>query len=175
MRIKLSVLGVSLAALAAVTGACANSSKQQAKTTPPANSAVANCPLAQIPGVRAIVRDVPGGVELVVAGPDGQIDKIRENVHAMATTNNNMGDPFAPCSCALTPEGATEAMPSSGASSQLQAARLIPLSNAAVDQTPNGAVLRLTAKDPAQADPLRVRTREELTALRKCLYNAEKH
>jgi hypothetical protein len=154
-------------------GACANTSKQQAKTTPPAQSAVANCPLASVPGVRALVQDTPGGVQIAVAGPEGQIDKIRENVRAMATTNNQQGDPFAPCACALKSEGAAESMPSSGSASQLQAARLIPLSNAEVEQTSSGAILKLTAKDPNQVDSLRVRTREEVSALKNCLFKAE--
>ena len=171
MRITGSVLGV---LLATSLGACMNSSKQQAKTTPPANSAVASCPLAQVPGVRAMVQDTPDGVQIVVAGPEGQIDRIRENVRAMATTNNNQGDPFAPCACALQSAGAAETMPSTQQSNALQAARLIPLSNAEAEQTPTGAVLKLTPKDKNQVEWLRTRTREEVSSLRNCLFEAEK-
>jgi hypothetical protein len=172
MRISGSVLGVLLAA--SLAGACANSSKQQqAKTTAPTSSSVANCPLAEVPGVRAVVQDIPGGVQIVVAGPEGQVDRIRENVRAMATTNNNQGDPFAPCACALKTEGAAEPMASGGGMTELQAARLIPLSNALVEQTPTGGLLKLTAKDPNQATALRQRTRQEVTALKNCLHGAE--
>jgi hypothetical protein len=175
MRISRSIVGVGIAALAVQVGACANTSKQQAKTTPPANSAVANCPLAMVPGVRTMVQDTPEGVQIVAVGPEGQVDIIRQNVRAMATTNNNQGDPFAPCSCALEAPGATEQMPQSSPYSALQAARLIPLSSATVEQIPSGAVLKLSAKDPNQVNALRTRTREEVSALRNCLFNAEQH
>jgi hypothetical protein len=52
---------------------------------------------------------------------------------------------------------------------------LIPLSSAAVEQIPSGAVLKLSAKDPNQVNALRTRTREEVSALRNCLFNAEQH
>jgi hypothetical protein len=172
MRISRSILGMGIAALTFV-GACASSSKQSAKTTPPKEAAVANCPLAMVPGVRTMVQDTPDGVQIVAVGPEGQVDSIRQNVRAMATTNNNQGDPFAPCSCALEAPGATESMPSSTPYASLQAARLIPLSSASVEQIPSGGILKLTAKDPNQVNSLRTRTREEVSALRNCLYNAE--
>jgi hypothetical protein len=173
MRISRSIVGMGIAALAVQLGACANTSKTQAKTTPPQNTAVANCPLAMVPGVRTMVQDIPEGVQIVAVGPEGQVDTIRQNVRAMATTNNNQGDPFAPCSCALEAPGATESMPSSTPYATLQAARLIPLSSATVEQIPSGGILKLSAKDPNQVSALRTRTREEVSALRNCLYNAE--
>src|SRR5580704_13778545 len=161
-------LGVVIAALASQVGACMNSSKQ-AKTTSP--TAVASCPLADVPGVRALVQDTQDGVQIVFAGPEGQIDRVRQNVRAMVVTNNNQGDPFAPCTCAMQSPGAAETMPSTAPLSTLQAAHIIPLSSAEFEQTPTGAILKLSPKDKDQAQSLRVRTREEVGALRNCLTN----
>jgi hypothetical protein len=169
MKIRGSLYSVGIAALGAASlFACMNKSSQS--KTP---AAVASCPLAEVPGVRTLVENTSDGVAIVVAGPDGQVDRIRQNVRAMATTNNNQGDPFAPCYCAMQPPpGAAEAM-APQAMTPLQAARIIPLSDAQMEQTPTGAILRLTPKDKNQADMLRARTREEVTALRSCLHNAE--
>ncbi len=166
------------AVLAAALGACAHHIAQGpsgqtalAAGPPPA----ASCPLERLPGVHATVADIRDGVAITFTGSEGELDQLRNNVHAMADANDNQKDAFAACPCARTAgAGAAERMPSTApertSSTAATGEMAQPQASAKVDEIATGAVLKLTAKDHKETAALRSAVREEVRALRKnCL------
>jgi hypothetical protein len=174
MRTAGLILGVALAA--AAVGACAQRNMQGgAAQTGGAAEPTQGCPLAQLQGIHATVADIRDGVAITFTGPKGELDQLRDNVHAMAEANDKQGDAFAACPCGVSERamGRAESMPADHGAPETGArpsAAQKPLAQAKVDEIPTGAVLRLKAKDATEAGALRAATRENMRALRKnCL------
>jgi hypothetical protein len=159
-------LGIVLAAALGV--ACAHRALGPTGAEEARNPAAASCPLAQLHGVRATVADTKDGVAITFVAPEVEVKQLRQNVHDMADANDTKNDPFASCPCgSQRPMGVAEAMPSE---SGTRTTVIKPLAAATVDETPSGAVLRLTAKDKSQVEALRTAARDNIRAIRRnCL------
>jgi hypothetical protein len=171
------------AALAVAVGACARHNVQGAAAqSARAAQAAYGCPLAQLQGIHATVADIRDGVAITFTAPQGELDALRDNVHAMADANDKQGDAFAACPCGVSERamGTAESMPADhehgpggGAETGGRPSAQKPLAEAKVDEIPTGAVLRLKAKDATEANLLRSTTRENMRAMRKnCLNRA---
>jgi hypothetical protein len=172
------------AALAAAVGACAHRNVQGPAAENAGAAQPAGCPLAQLQGVHATVADIRDGVAITFTGPQGELDQLRDNVHAMADANDKQGDAFAACPCGVSERamGTAESMPGDhattpgGGPSETGARKSTaqkPLAEAKVDEIATGAVLKLKAKDSTEAGALRAATRENVRAMRKnCLGRA---
>jgi hypothetical protein len=122
--------------------------------------------MAKLPGVHAIVADIRDGVAITFTAPEGELDQLRNDVHAMADANDAKGGAFAACPCAEAPPGAAEKMPATA----LEQAATQPLrvkAVAKVDEIATGAVLKLTAKDHKDINALRAEVRDDLHAFKK--------
>lgn len=194
MRTAGSILGI---LLAGALGACAHHNAQNAgaqapNQAQPQMASAGTCPLAQLPGVHATVADIGDGVAITFTAPQSELDQLRQNVHAMADSNDKQGDPFAACPCGQAGAGGSaEPMPSdqsgsgtygaygSSNSGQMnQGAQMnqgttmaqIPAADAKVDEIPTGAVLELQSKDKTQISALRMNVRQNVHALKQgCL------
>jgi hypothetical protein len=115
------------------------------------------------------VADIRDGVAITFTAPQGELDQLRNDVHAMADANDKQHDAFAPCPCSVPSMGAAERMPTT----PVEAAALQPQkvkADAKVDEIATGAVLKLTAKDHKDIGALRAEVREDMLALKKnCL------
>jgi hypothetical protein len=156
--------------LAAAVGACAHRAPGPAETAQAKAAAPAPaCPLTKLVGVRATVADIRDGVAITFTAPEGELDQLRNNVHAMADAEEKQHDAFASCPCAEHAAGAAEKMPMSPveqAATQPQKVK----ADAKVDEISTGAVLKLTAKDHKDINALRAEVREDLRGLKKnCL------
>jgi hypothetical protein len=166
MRTAGSFLGIVLAAALGV--ACMHNAQGPTGPEQAYNPAAGSCPLASLRGVHAAVADTKDGVAITFIAPEVEVKQLRDNVHAMADANDKKSDPFAACPCgSQRAMGTAETMPSeSGTRTTL----VKPLADATVDETPTGAVLKLSAKDKSQVDALRTAARENIHAIRKnCL------
>jgi hypothetical protein len=164
------------AVLAASLGACAHPGAQAPTAAPAAKAAAApSCPLARLQGIHATVADIRDGVAITFTGPSGELDQLRANVHAMATANDKQKDAFAACPCAERAAlGSAEKMPASekGTATERPSVRPVAvLATAKVDDTATGAILKLTAKDKADATALRNIVRGDVHTLRKSCLN----
>jgi hypothetical protein len=122
--------------------------------------------MAALPGVHALVADIRDGVAITFTAPEGELDQLRNDVHAMADANDAQGGAFAACPCAEAPPGAAEKMPTTA----LEQAATQPLrvkAVAKVDEIATGAVLKLTAKDHKDINALRAEVRDDLHAFKK--------
>jgi hypothetical protein len=156
--------------LAAAAGACAHAAPAPTQAGAQAKAATPSCPLTKLPGVRATVADIRDGVAITFTAPEGELDQLRNNIHAMADANDSKHDAFAECPCAAPPSaGAAEKMPSP-AYEQLATQPQRIKAEAKVDEIATGAVLKLTAKDHKDINALRAEVREDLHALKNnCL------
>jgi hypothetical protein len=152
--------------LAAALGACAQHAAPAPTAAARAQGAAPSCPLAQLPGVHATVADIRDGVAITFTAPQGELDQLRNDVHAMADANDSKGDAFAACPCALPSAGAAEKMPSTSLEQLATQSQKIK-AQAKVDEIATGAVLKLTTKDHKYTDALRAEVREDVHALRK--------
>lgn len=172
MRVAGPTLGI---VLAAALGACAHHNTAQGGAQAPEEGQASapgatGCPLAQLQGIHAAVTDTAEGVAITFVAPKGEVDALRDNVHAMADANDKRGDAFAACACAAPRGalGAAESMPEQGAAAQPgHATAEKPLADSKVQETPTGAVLKLSAKDRTQVGALRSAARETVRELRK--------
>jgi hypothetical protein len=118
------------------------------------------CPLARLQGVHATVNEIRKGVAITFTAPPSEVDKLRDNVHAMADSNDKEGNAFASCPCGA-------AVPALGAAEMQR-----PKAEASVDEIPTGAVLRLTARNAGDVHMLRSNIRSNVDALNyACLSN----
>jgi hypothetical protein len=152
-------------ALAGALVACAHNEPTGA-TAPQGYSPISalrsatSCPLAQLKGVHATVGDIRKGVAITFTAPASEVDRLRENVRAMAEANDKQGDAFAYCPCGA-------AAPALGAAEMQR-----PKAEASVEEIPNGAVLRLTAKHGGDVHMLRSNILSDVDALNyACLSN----
>lgn len=171
-----AILGL---AIALTMGACAHREAQTAVRLSAAEPLAYSdaCPLAHIRGVQAHATDVPGGVAIVFEAPDRAVGLVRANVRAMVTASDQQSDPFVVCPCGesstvsgsalLTIEGGGRDLGLT--SMQPPSSTLVPLAPAAVQETPTGATLVLTAMDGADADVLRSAVRQALRQMAGCL------
>jgi hypothetical protein len=166
MRTAGSFLGIALAAALGV--ACASSTQGPTGPEHAYNPVAGRCPLAQLQGVHAGVSDTKDGVAITFTAPEVEVKQLRDNVHAMADANDKKNDPFAACPCgSQRAMGAAETMPGESGS---RTTLVKPLAEATVDETPTGAVLKLSATDKSQVDVLRTAARENIRAIRRnCL------
>jgi hypothetical protein len=174
MRTSGSILGV---VLAAALSACAHHNAAQGTAQVPGEAqaygpSATGCPLAQLKGIHTSVTDTRDGVAITFTAPQSEVDQLRDNVHAMADANDKYGDAFAICPCAAGEHaaGRAERMPGGGELPTQAPMRTMgekPAADAKVEETPTGAVLRLSAKDTTQARELRAAVRENTRALRK--------
>ncbi len=141
---------------------------------PPYVAYADSCPLSHLRGVRAEVEDLPTGVAIVFTGPDRVVDLLRNNVHAMAATGVDEGNPFAACPCrGLDPWEAAQATRDPGKTdlgvTSMQPA-VSPLMAAAVTakDTPTGARLELIG-DTSEAATLQELARRQVHAMGECL------
>jgi hypothetical protein len=151
--------------LAAAVGGCAHGTPGPTQAAQ-AKAAAPTCPLAKLSNVHAIVADIRDGVAITFTAPEGELDQLRNNVHAMAEANDAKSDVFAACPCAEAPPGAAEKMPATA----LEQAATQPLrvkAEAKVDEIATGAVLRLTAKDHKDINALRAEVKDDLHAFKK--------
>jgi hypothetical protein len=122
--------------------------------------------MAKLPGVHAILADIRDGVAITFTAPEGELDQLRNDVHAMADANDAKGGAFAACPCAEAAPGAAEKMPATA----VEQAGTQPLrikATAKVDEIATGAVLKLTAKDHKDINALRSEVRDDLHAFKK--------
>jgi len=153
-------------ALAGALVACAHHEPAGA-TAPQGYSPIASlrggagtCPLAKLQGVHATLSDIHRGIAITFTAPASEVDKLRENVNAMVDANDKQGDAFAACPCGA-------AVPSLGAT-EMQRVK----ADASVEEIPNGAVLRLTAKHSGDVHMLRSNVMSSVDALNyTCLAN----
>jgi len=123
-------------------------------------AAAASCPLAKLQGVHATLSDTRKGVAITFTAPASDVDKLRDNVHAMADANDKQGNAFASCPCGAP-------VPALGAA-EMQHVK----ADASVEEIPTGAVLRLTAKHAGDVHMLRSNIRSDVDALNyTCLSN----
>jgi len=173
MRTAGSILGI---VLAAALGACAHHQAQNVGAQNPSQGGVtaqgtaATCPLAQLHGISATVADIHDGVAVTFTGPQDELDRLRNNVHAMGDANDKQGDAFAACPCGAERGGAAMAQgatPYKGGQTSMQAApeKMVP-ADSKVDEIPTGAVLKLTAKNKGDVAKLRRDVRKDVQAVR---------
>jgi hypothetical protein len=119
-----------------------------------------SCPLARLEGVHATLSEMRNGVAITFTAPESELDRLRENVHAMADANDKQGNAFAECPCGA-------AAPAIGAA-EMQRVK----ADASVEETPGGVILKLTAKHPGDVHMLRSNIRSDVDALNyTCLSN----
>jgi hypothetical protein len=169
MRTAGSILGIALiAALAACAHQRAQTAGAQAARVPETSAAA--CPIAQLRGVHATTADIKDGVAITFTAPHNELSQLRDNVKAMAKSNDKQGDAFAACPCAEHgTAGAAEAMPGEHGRTLMQppAAVVTPRADSKVEEISTGAILRLTAKDTSQVAALRTAARENVHAFKK--------
>jgi hypothetical protein len=111
------------------------------------------CPLEKLEDVHATISEIRKGVAVTFTAPANEVDRLRENVHAMADANDKQGDAFASCPCGAP-------TPALGAA-EMQRVK----ADASVDEIPSDAVLKLTAKHPGDVHMLRSNIRSNVDAL----------
>jgi hypothetical protein len=131
--------------------ACAHGSTSPIR----AEARARECPLAQLRGVGATVSDIGGGVAVAFSAPASEVDQLRENVQSMASMTDKHGDAFAACPCAAPMvhgatlmQGGVRIVPTDPYLIADRDAPQMPRANAKVVDTPTGATLVLTTREP---------------------------
>jgi hypothetical protein len=161
-----------------------------------ANHEVSRCPIRgddEGARVRVSVADAPDGVAIAFAGDARDVPALRQRVRAMDRANDQQGDAFAACPCALEPgpgvlsstspygggqarrmidadPATAEPVEEARGQTAMQApGAMVPFgavpAATTVDDTPSGGVLRFTARDASQVQALRDEVRQNARAM----------
>jgi hypothetical protein len=166
-------------------------------SSPEAAEQAQGCPMQGHDSIQAIVSDTPDGAAVTFIASQQAVLALRANLQAMDQANSSRGDPFAACPCIMqsglqggsspplapqsnmspapanrdawlyeaNPQPGFQSTPSRGRT-MMQPMATVP-ADTSVDETSTGGVLRLRAKEPAQAQALRDEVRLNVEAMKR--------